>query len=68
MEFVSIEEFERRRALMKGREEALMGQLDTLLPYVSVDRLFDSREADALLDGSGIVFPRFVEYSERIFE
>ena len=68
MEFVTLEEFERRRERMTGREDALMGQLDTLLPYVSVDRLFDSREADALLEGSGIVFPRFVEYSERIFE
>ncbi len=67
MEFVTLEEFERRRALMSGREEALMGQLDTLLPYVSVDRLFDSRQADALLKGSGIEFPLFREYSEKIF-
>ena len=67
MEFVTLEEFNRRRARMTGREEALMGQLDTLLPYVSVDRLFDSRHADELLKESGIVFPNFVEYSDRIF-
>lgn len=67
MEFISREEFERRRATMRGREEALMGQLDTLLPYVSVDRLFDSRNTDALLEGSGIIFPLFRDYAERIF-
>lgn len=66
IEFISREEFEKRRAGMRGREEALMGQLDTLLPYVSVDRLFDSRNADALLAGSGIEFPRYGEYAERI--
>jgi hypothetical protein len=54
--------------MMRGREEALMGQLDTLLPYVSINRLFDSRNADALLQESGIIFPRFHEYAERIFD
>jgi thioester reductase-like protein len=67
MEFVSQEEFERRRRMTRGREESLLGQLDTLLPYVSIDRLFDSRNTDALLRGSGIVFPHFKEYAERIF-
>ena len=67
MEFVSREEFQRRRSLARGREEALLTQLDTLLPYVSIDRLFDSRNTDALLDGSGIVFPRFSAYAETIF-
>ncbi|MDH4069361.1 MAG: SDR family oxidoreductase [Ignavibacteria bacterium] len=66
IEFISRDEFEKRRAGMRGREEALMGQLDTLLPYVSVDRLFDSRNADALLSGSGIEFPRYGSYAERI--
>jgi hypothetical protein len=68
MEFISRDEFQRRRANMQGREEAMMGQLDTLLPYVSVDRLFDSRNTDVLLDGSGIVFPLFRDYAEQIFE
>jgi hypothetical protein len=67
MEFVSREEFERRRQMTRGREEALLTQLDTLLPYVSIDRLFDSQNTDALLRGSGIRFPRFSEYAERIF-
>jgi hypothetical protein len=53
---------------MRGREEALMGQLDTLLPYVSINRLFDSRNADALLAKSGIEFPLFRDYADRIFE
>ncbi|MDH3252081.1 MAG: SDR family oxidoreductase [Ignavibacteria bacterium] len=67
MEFIDRVEYERRRAVMRGREEALMSQLDTLLPYVSVDRLFDSRNSDALMEGSGIVFPLFRDYAERIF-
>ncbi len=67
MEFISREEFERRRTLTRGREEALLGQLDTLLPYISIDRLFDSRNTDALLEGSGIAFPPFSSYAEKIF-
>ena len=53
---------------MRGREEAFMAQLDTLLPYVSVDRLFNSANTDAFLKGSGIEFPLFVDYADRIFE
>jgi len=66
IEFISREEFEQRRSMMRGREEALMSQLDTLLPYVSVDRLFDSRHTDALLKESGLVFPNYGDYAERI--
>ena len=54
--------------MMRGREEALMSQLDTLLPYVSINRLFDSRNTDALVAGSGIEFPLFRNYADRIFE
>ena len=68
IEYVTREEFERRRSVMRGREEALMGQLDTLLPYVSINRLFDSRNADSLLRGSGIEFPLFKDYADTIFE
>ncbi|HXX62720.1 MAG TPA: SDR family oxidoreductase [Bacteroidota bacterium] len=66
MEFVSREEFERRKARARGREEALMAQLNTLLPYISINRLFDSRTADTLLEGSGIRFPAYNDYAERI--
>jgi thioester reductase-like protein len=68
IDYITRAEFENRRSMMRGREEALMGQLDTLLPYVSINRLFDSRNADALLQESGIIFPRFHEYAERIFD
>ncbi len=68
MEFISREEFERRRAAMRGREEALMSQLDTLLPYVSIDRLFDSKNTDALLADCGLTFPFFRDYADRIFQ
>ena len=68
IEYITREEFERRRSVMRGREEALMSQLDTLLPYVSINRLFDSKNTDALLEGSGIEFPLFRDYADRIFE
>lgn len=68
MDFITREEFEQRRANMRGREEALMSQLDTLLPYVSVDRLFISKNTDAFLAESGIEFPRFRDYAEKILE
>ena len=68
IEYVARKEFDRRRSEMGGREEALMSQLDTLLPYVSVNRLFDSRNTDRLLAGSGIEFPFFKNYADKIFE
>jgi thioester reductase-like protein len=68
IEYISRDEFEQRRSMMRGREEALMSQLDTLLPYVSINRLFDSRNTDALLGESGITFPLFRDYADKIFE
>ncbi len=66
VEFITREEFARRRAAARGREEAMMAQLDTLLPYVTVDRLFDSSATDRLLAGSGIGFPLYATYADRI--
>jgi hypothetical protein len=66
--FVSPEEFERHRRGLGGREKALLDQLGTLLPYVTVNRLFDSSATDALLARSGIRFPRFEEYAENVFD
>lgn len=68
MRYLSPEEFDRYRATLTGREWSLMDQLGTLLPYVTVNRLFDSTTTDALLQGSGIRLPRFESYAERIFE
>lgn len=68
MEFITKQEYDNRRLRMRGREDALMSQLDTLLPYVTVNRLFVSTNTDALLEGSGIEFPRFRDYSDKIFE
>jgi len=68
IDYMTREEFDRRRASRAGREKALMSQLDTLLPYVSIDRLFDSANTDTALAGSGIGFPRFADYADRIFE
>lgn len=67
VEYVSRDEFDRRRASGHGRDISLLNQLDTLLPYISVDRLFDSATTDALLEGSSIQFPCFRDYAENIF-
>lgn len=64
--YIGREEFDRRRHAKSGREEALMSQLDTLLPYVSIDRLFDSANTDAALAGTGLAFPAFQEYADKI--
>ncbi len=67
VEFITRAEFDRRRAASRGREETLLSQLDTLLPYVTVNRLFNSAHTDRLLDRSGITFPRFSDYDSKIF-
>lgn len=65
--FVSMDEF-RARLLRRGsRAGALIAQLDTLMPYLTVNRLFDSRTTDGLLEGSGIQFPQFAGYADRMF-
>lgn len=68
VDYITRKEFEHKRNASRGREEALLSQLDTLLPYISINRLFDSATTDKLLQGSGIEFPRFEAYSERILE
>jgi thioester reductase-like protein len=68
IEYITREEFQRRRTMTTGTLESLMTQLNTLLPYVSVNRLFDTSTTDALLQGSGITFPEFRDYAERIFD
>jgi nucleoside-diphosphate-sugar epimerase len=68
VEFVSAGEWNERLEQSQGRERALMAQLATLLPYISIDRLFDSRNTDNLLRESGIRFPLFEEYAGQIFE
>ncbi len=66
--FVAPERFAELRSAMTGRQRDIARQLDTLLPYIGVERRFDSRHADAMMEGSGIRFPRFEDYSERIFD
>jgi thioester reductase-like protein len=65
--FVSMEEFRGRIAQRGSRADTLLVQLDTLIPYVTVSRLFDSAATDAMLSGSGIVLPEFRTYSDNIF-
>lgn len=65
--FVSTEEYEGWRETRRGREQKVMEQLDTLLPYVTVNRLFDTANTDRILAGSGIRFPSFADYAGRIY-
>ncbi len=64
--FTTMAEFRRQLAGGGSASTALLTQLETLMPYVTVNRLFDAATTDELLQGSGIVFPRFEEYAEKI--
>jgi thioester reductase-like protein len=65
--FVPVGEFRARLARWGSRAGTLIAQLDTLMPYLTVNRLFDSRTTDGLLEGTGIQFPRFADYADRVF-
>lgn len=64
--YTTMAEFREQFARGGAGTTALLAQLESLLPYVTVNRLFDSTTTDELLEGSGIVFPRFDDYAERI--
>lgn len=66
VDFCSMAEFRKRFLGGQTRATALLAQLEALLPYITVNRLFDGSTTEILLEGSGIVFPRFEEYAERI--
>jgi thioester reductase-like protein len=66
--FTTMEGFRQRMTRGRSGASALLEQLEALVPYVTVNRLFDGRTTDQLLEGSGILFPRFNEYAERILE
>ncbi|MGB6647401.1 MAG: SDR family oxidoreductase [Bacteroidota bacterium] len=68
VEFVNPEVWGRRLHEMRSRERALMSQLGMLLPYIGIDRIFDSTNTDKLLEGSDLAFPIFSDYAERILE
>jgi len=68
VEFVSPEVWDRRLEEMRGRERTLMLQLGTLLPYIDIDRIFDSTNTDRFLEGSGLAFPVFSDYGGKILE
>ncbi len=68
VQLVAPEHFAEIRSGMTGRQREIARQLDTLLPYIGVERRFDSRNTDAMLEGSGVRLPLFEEYSNRIFE
>ncbi|HUI64223.1 MAG TPA: SDR family oxidoreductase, partial [Bacteroidota bacterium] len=57
--FVSAAEYARVQAGSSPRMKAVFAQLDALFPYVTVNRLFDSRNADEFLRHSGVALPPF---------
>jgi thioester reductase-like protein len=65
--FVTMDEFRARLRRWGTRAGTLITQLDTLMPYLTVNRLFDSRTTDGLLEGSEIQFPNFTRYADRVF-
>lgn len=67
VEFLSAESYTRRLAELPTRHQALLAQVNALFPYITVDRLFDSTNADGMLEGSGIRFPLFSEYAPNIY-
>jgi thioester reductase-like protein len=64
--FTTMDEFRRKLAGDGSRTSALLEQLEGLIPYVTVNRLFDAATTESLLKGSGITFPRFSEYAEKM--
>jgi thioester reductase-like protein len=66
--FTTMEAFRQRITGGRSGASTLLEQLEALVPYVTVNRLFDGTTTEGLLEGSGIVFPRFDEYAERILE
>ncbi len=64
--YTTMAEFRKQYAGGGAGAAALLAQLESLLPYVTVNRLFDSTTTEALLRRWGIVFPRFDDYAERI--
>jgi hypothetical protein len=43
-----------------------MKQMDRLFDYLTLDRLFDTTNTDAFLEGSGIHFPLYETYADNI--
>lgn len=66
--FTTMDVFRQRMTRGRTGASALREQLEALVPYVTVNRLFDGATTDRLLEGSGIVFPRFDGYAERMLE
>ena len=66
--YVTMEKFRTEFTGRGAGPMALLAQLDSLLPYITVNRLFDTTTTETLLEGSGLVFPRFEEYADRILE
>lgn len=66
--YMTMDDFRKQLDGHMPGSAALVGQLQALLPYVTVNRLFDASTTEDLLKGSGLAFPRFEEYGERILK
>jgi thioester reductase-like protein len=66
LEIVSPGEFLRRCEGLAGVERKMVGQLQALFPYLTLDRLFSTANTERVLGAAGIRFPQFQEYAGRI--
>ena len=64
--FTTMGEFRRKLARGGSGTSPVLKQLEALIPYVTVNRLFDAATTEGLLKESGLTFPRFSEYAERM--
>jgi hypothetical protein len=56
-ESITHDEFEHRSAGLRGGEALIMKQMERLFNYLTLDRLFDTTNTDAILEGSGRQYP-----------
>jgi thioester reductase-like protein len=66
MAYLSPAEYAVAREKKGGRERVLLAQADALLPYVTVNRLFSTTNLDRALEKSGLRFPDFAQYGEKV--
>jgi thioester reductase-like protein len=64
--FTTMDDFRKKLGGGGSGTLTVWKQLETLMPYVTVNRLFDASTTEGLTKGSGITFPRFSEYAETI--
>lgn len=68
VEFVSPAAWEPRLGKLPKRQRAILTQLGSLLPYIGIDRLFDSTNTDLFLARTGPELPAFADYAPALLD